>query len=97
MISGEAIEPWCSTIRDICSRTGDKELEPEKIICILEKKIAQGLKLQPKRSIFAKFGSGKAEAYEYNATVHCETALAALDKFPCCVVCSEAVRDHIWV
>jgi hypothetical protein len=98
MIAGEAIEPWRSTIRDICSRTGEKELEPEKIVRILEKNIAQGWILQPKKSIFAKFGSDEAgETYEYSATVHCETALAALDKFPGCVVCSEAVRDHIRV
>ena len=97
MKAGEAIEPWRDTIQDICSRTDDKELEFKKIVGILEKKIAQGLKSQPKKSIFAKFGSKEADTYEYNATVHCETALAALDKFPSCVVCSEAVRDHIRV
>ena len=72
----------------------DSEVKPKEIIRILEKKIAQGVKMTP---IFQKFDPINVETYKYNATVHCQAALAALHKFPGCVVGDHALRDHIQV
>lgn len=89
---GEVMEPWGETIKDICARS--EGVDPGEIIHILEEKIHQGMKKTPKDSVFHKFS---AKTYEYNATVHCEAALAAIDKFPGAVVCDDAVREHIRV
>jgi len=45
-----------------------------------------------KDSIFHKFD---VKTYQYIAAVHCETALASMDKFPDAVVCDNALRDRI--
>ena len=92
---GEVMEPWGETIKDLCARApGSKGVDPEEIIHILEEKIRQGVQKTPKESIFHNFS---AKTYDYNAIVHCEAALAAIDRFPGAVVCDDAVREHIRV
>jgi hypothetical protein len=94
-LAGEVLEPWRETIRYLCAKF--KGVKPEETIRILKEKIDQGVKKTPKYTIFHKFNFSGAETYEYNATVHCEAALAALNKFPGAVVCDDALRDHIQV
>jgi len=91
---GEVMEPWGETIKDLCARApGSKGVDPEEIIRILEEKICQGVEKTTKESIFHKF----TKTYDYNAVVHCEAALAAIDRFPGAVICDDAVREHIRV
>ena len=91
----DVMEPWAETIKDICAMApGSEGVDPGEIVRILEEKIRQGVKNTPKNTIFHKFAS---ETYTYNATVHCEAALAAIDKFPGAVVCGEVVQEHIRV
>ena len=92
------MEPWRSTITDLCSTTrGPKEVNPMEIIHILEAKIKQGLKKKGVNSIFKKFNAKYTETYEYNATIHCEAALAAIKKFPGRMTGDAILRDHIQV
>jgi len=93
--AGEVLEPWRDTIRYLCAKS--KGVKSEQIIHILKQKIAQGVKQTPKDSIFHKFNFSGTETYKYNATIHCEAALAALDKFPGAVGCDDALRAHIRV
>ena len=94
-LAGEVLEPWRETIRYLCAKY--KGVKLERIIHILKEKIDQGVKKTPKHSIFHKFDFSGGETYRYNATVHCEAALAALDRFPGAVVCDDALRAHIRV
>jgi len=94
-LAGEVLEPWCDTIRYLCAKS--KGVKSEGIIRILKEKIAQGVKKTSKDSIFHKFNFSGTETYKYNATVHCEAALADLDKFPGAVGCDDALRAHIRV
>jgi hypothetical protein len=94
------MEPWQETIEDLCVKSN--EVEPEEIICILQEKINQGKRSiddscdreKKKDSIFHKFD---AETYQYTAAVHCEAALASMEKFPGAVVADDALRDRIRV
>jgi hypothetical protein len=93
------MEPWHKTIEDLCVKY---KVEPEETKRILQEKIDQGKraiddscdKEEKKDSIFHKFD---AETYQYIAAVHCETALASMEKFPGAVVCDDALRDRIQV
>ena len=94
------MEPWQETIEDLCVKSN--EVEPEEIICILQEKINQGKRSiddscdreKKKDSIFHKFD---AETYQYTAAVHCEAALASMEKFPGAVVADDALRDRTQV
>jgi hypothetical protein len=94
------MESWHKTIEDLCVKSND--VEPEETIRILQEKINEGKRAiddscdgqKKKDSIFHKFDD---ETYQYTAAVHCETALASIDKFPAAVVCDEALRDRIQV
>jgi hypothetical protein len=95
-----AMESWHETIEDLCVKSN--EVEPEETIRILQEKINEGKRAiddscdgqKKKDSIFHKFD---AETYQYTAPVHCETALASMDKFPGAMVCDDALRDRIQV
>jgi len=93
MIASEAMEPWRKTIRDIFSEIHGGALEANKAIQILETIIAREADTNPK-SIFAKFYS---EAYQYDASVHCEMVMAALKQFCGGVIVTDALRDRIQV
>jgi len=94
------MEPWHETIEDLCVKSN--KVEPEETIRILQEKIDQGKGAiddscdgeEKKDSIFHKFN---AETYQYTAAVHCETALASMEKFPGAMVCNDALRAHIQV
>ena len=94
------MESWHETIKDLCVKS--TEVEPEETICILQEKINQGKRAiddsydgeKEKDSIFHKFD---AETYQYTAAVHCEAALASMEKFPGAVVCDDTSRDRLQV
>jgi hypothetical protein len=94
MIAGEAMEPWQNTIRGIYTMPRGGVPEAEITIRILEKIIH--VKAKPK-SMFAKFCSPEAETYKYNARVHCEIVLVALNQFYGGMVGTDVLRDHIRV
>jgi hypothetical protein len=92
--AGEVMEPWQETIRNLCVKS--KQVEPEETIRILQGKIYQGqcAVRTEKTSIFHKFDS---ETYQYDAAVHCEAALASMEKYSSAVLCDDTLKSHIQV
>jgi hypothetical protein len=91
-----AVEPWRSTVRSLCATAPTAEtLDPEETIYLLEDMINKWSDVQGANNIFQRFKTGIT--YKYNATIHCESAIAALDKFPDGVVGDEILKDHIRV
>ena len=98
--AGEVMEPWHETIKNLCVKS--KNVKPEETIRILQEKIDKGKRAinascddeKKKTSIFHKFD---AETYQYDAAVHCEAALASMEKYPSAVVCDDALKAHIQV
>ena len=98
--AGEVMEPWHETIKNLCVKS--KNVKPEETIRILQEKIDKGKRAinascddeKKKTSIFHKFD---AKTYQYNAAVHCEAALASMEKYPSAVVCDDALKAHIQV
>ena len=89
------LEPWRDTIKRLYPTTGNPgRVSADEVICRLDKTISRALKKpKSKNTIFGKFG----DTYKYEATVHCEAALAAIAKFPEGVICKDGhgLCDHI--
>jgi hypothetical protein len=96
--AGDVMDPWRSTIEDLCANNRKfKGLKLEEITRLLNDKISDGLNQEKKIPIFKKFQHARAQTYKYNATIHCEAALAALQQFPEFVAGDKTLKEHIQV
>jgi hypothetical protein len=96
--AGDVMDPWRSTIEDLCANNRKfKGLKRDEITRLLNDKISDGLNQEKKNPFFKKFHPARAQTYKYNATIHCEAALAALQKFPGFVAGDKILKDHIQV
>jgi hypothetical protein len=94
----DAMEPWESTINDLCARKRN-QLEAGEVIGVLTD-IIRKMRVGDKtgvHSIFKTFDPERAEKCDHHSTVHCEAVLAALSKFPDRAAGGDNLREQLQV